>query len=80
LAASMAIDASATLPRSLAEHLRPKTGYVGQEQKTSNPAQNQFVLERPGSSDSLNVAGHYSHSSHVSHASHSSHVSHYSSW
>ncbi len=70
LAASMAIDASATLPESLTERLNAKTVYAAQEQETTKVAQSQFVLERPASSGSLNVADHYSHRSHASHTSH----------
>jgi hypothetical protein len=70
LAASMAIDASAALPESLTEQLNTKAGYAGQEQEAPKTAQSPFVLERPDSSGSPNVAEHYSHYSHYSHVSH----------
>ncbi len=75
LAASMAIDASAALPESLTEQLNANAGYAAQEQEAPKAAQSPFVLERPDSSGTQNVAGHVSHSSHASHASHASHVS-----
>jgi hypothetical protein len=72
LAASMAMDASAALPESLAEQLNAKEGIMGQKNEPPNLVQNPFVLERPDSSGTPNIAEHYSHRSHASHASHAS--------
>lgn len=70
LAASMAVDANAALPESLTEQLNTKIEYARQEQEAPKAVQSPFVLERPDSSGSTNVADHYSHRSHASHSSH----------
>ena len=77
LAVSMAVDASAALPETLKDQLNVvSAGYADQGQEVASKiSHNPFVLERPDSSGSPNVAEHYSHSSHASHASHASHVS-----
>ncbi|PTQ76234.1 hypothetical protein C8R21_1731 [Nitrosospira multiformis] len=74
LAATMAFEVSAALPKSLVEHSSVRTPSAVTTPDTATP-QIPFVLERSASSDAVSEK----HSYHSSHSSHSSHRSHYSS-
>lgn len=76
LAASLAIEAAASVPEELAKGLETTPNSVVERARDSIQS-DPFVLEHTAS-ENLRFAAHSSHSSHASHASHSSHSSHYS--
>lgn len=69
LAASLAVDASASLPDSVHEKLITSSTNQNEIKNEQLMSPNSFVLQTPTNGD-ISVAEHYSHRSHSSHRSH----------
>lgn len=70
LATSLAIEASASIPETLAQSLGQVATYPDQKGLKEFDQTSSFVLEHAGISDNTTLAAHRSHSSHSSHSSH----------